>query len=187
MHYPYRILSLLPRIFCLCLLVFAMPAQAERVQILPQFQAYKKPRQMPDLTFVDVKGAGRKLSDYRGKWVLMNIWATWCAPCRKELPQLDNLQEAFADANFLILPVSIDSAETAPKILTFYHQYDLKNLPVLHDRDGKSIKLMSPRGLPTSWLISPSGYAVGEITGYASWDSDAAANLIEMYLQQSPQ
>ncbi|HCM83009.1 MAG TPA: TlpA disulfide reductase family protein [Alphaproteobacteria bacterium] len=185
MHYPYRILWIFPRIFCL-LLLLAAPVQAERVQILSQFHAYKSPRQIPNLSFEDMKGTRKQLSDYRGKWVLINIWATWCAPCRKELPQLDNLQEAFADTNFIILPISIDSPQTAAKILTFYHERDLKNLPILIDRTAAVMKIMRPSGLPVSWLVSPSGMAVGEVTGYASWDSDSAANLIEYYLQQTP-
>lgn len=160
------------------------PAQAENVRILSQFHAYSAPRQVPDIQFEDVKGAKLRLSDYRGKWILLNMWATWCAPCRKEMPQLDNLQNAFADTPFQILPLSIDSAETAPKILTFYHQFQIKNLPILNDRTAESMKLLKPKGLPTSWLIGPNGMAVGEVTGYSNWDSDEAANLIEHYLQK---
>ncbi len=149
------------------------------MQILSQFRAYKTPRQIPDLQFEDVKGTTRRLSDYRGQWVLLNLWATWCAPCRKEMPQLDSLQEVFAETNFRILPISIDGPQTAAKILPFYHQYEIKNLPILNDRESKSMKILNPRGLPASWLIGPDGYAVGEVGGYARWDSEEAANLIE--------
>jgi thiol-disulfide isomerase/thioredoxin len=184
MHYPYRILQILPRVFCV-LLLLAMPAvAAETVPILPQFQAYATPRSLPSIRFMDAKGTQKTMADYRGQWVLLNLWATWCAPCRKEMPQLDSLQEVFAETNFRILPLSIDSSQTAPKIFTFYHDHQIKNLPILNDPSGMTMAALKPRGLPSSWLIAPDGRAVGEVIGYARWDSDAAGNLIEMYLQR---
>lgn len=184
MSYIYRIQRLLPRIFCLALLVFALPAQAESVQILPQFHAYKSPRELPNIRFKDTKGNARSIADYRGQWVLINVWATWCAPCRKEMPQLDSLQEAFEDTNFRILPISIDSPQTASKIPGFYREHEIKYLPMLNDDSASVMRTLSPRGLPMSWLIDPRGNAVGEVSGYARWDSEAAGNLIEHYLQK---
>ena len=184
MHYPYRKWRIWPGIFLLlAALLVGLPARAEMVELLPQYRAYDTPRAMPNLSFQDAKGAWKKISDYRGKWLLVNAWATWCAPCRKEMPELDNLQSAYGEANFQILPISIDSPQTAPRMFQFYHEKQIRNLPLLHDPQGNLMRLMRPRGLPSSWLVNPNGQMVGEIVGYAPWDSDRAANLIEYYLQ----
>jgi thiol-disulfide isomerase/thioredoxin len=169
--------------FLLCWGV-SLPLYAETVPILPQFVAYNSPRDFPALEFQDAKGTWRSLEDYRGQLVLVNLWATWCAPCRKELPQLDNLQAVYASTGFLVLPLSIDSPQTAPKILNFYREQNLRNLPILHDPTGMTMRLLRPRGLPSSYLIGRDGRALGEIIGYARWDSPEAANLVEAYLQR---
>jgi thiol-disulfide isomerase/thioredoxin len=182
MRHFYRLWLALPLFFCL----FAGNGAvlAENVTILPQFYAYGIAQTFPNLEFQDAKGSWRSLSQYRGQWVLVNLWATWCAPCRKEMPQLDRLQEAFKGTPFHILPISLDNPQTAIRIFPFYQEHGLQNLPILSEQEGTIMRTLRPRGLPSSWLIDPQGRAVGEVIGYARWDSEEAGNLIEYYLQR---
>lgn len=182
----YRKLGILPQVFCLLYLLLS-PAHAEDVPLLPQFQAFDAPRDLGDLPFEDAKGKEKSLSDYRGHWVLLNLWATWCAPCRQEMPALDNLQNAFTDhqvAHLVVLPLSVDDAETRTHVFDFFHELNIKHLPILSDGGLNVLKRLHPRGLPTSWLINPNGKAVGEVEGFVQWDSPEAGNLIQYYLQK---
>jgi len=184
MHHPYRKFLFMARVFFLLTLFFACTVHAETLEILPQFEAAEKARDMSNLTFQDAKGNLRHVSDYRGKLVLLNIWATWCVPCRREMPALDNLQGTYRNTLLRILPVSIDNGQSLDKVLAFYHENRIKHLPALVDKNLVMTRELHPMGLPTSFLIDTDGRLVGEIEGFAPWDSAEAANLIEFYLQK---
>ncbi len=175
----------MPRIFFALALCLASAARAETVEILPQFNAYDTPRDMSGLAFQDAKGNWRHISDYRGKLVLLNLWATWCVPCLREMPALDDLQGVYKNTELIVLPVSLDRTSNADKIFDFYRHSYIKHLPVLNDPDMQLMRALHPDGLPTSYLITPDGRAVGKVEGFAPWDSPQAANLIESYLQKN--
>jgi thiol-disulfide isomerase/thioredoxin len=140
-----------------------------------------KPLQMPDLAFVDGDGASKKLSDWKGRTVLLNLWATWCVPCRKEMPALDNLQGKLGSDKFAVVAVNIDT-RNPEKPKAFLQDGNLTRLGVYTDakakvfQDLKSIGLAL--GMPTSVLIDGQGCEIGNIAGPAEWDSEDALKLI---------
>jgi thiol-disulfide isomerase/thioredoxin len=140
-----------------------------------------KPLQMPDLAFVDGEGVAKKLSDWKGRTVLLNLWATWCVPCRKEMPALDNLQGRLGGDKFAVVAVNIDTRD-AEKPKAFLRDGNLTRLGNFSDpkakvfQDLKSIGLAL--GMPTSVLIDGQGCELGNIAGPAEWDSEDALKLI---------
>jgi thiol-disulfide isomerase/thioredoxin len=140
-----------------------------------------KPLQMPDLTFVDGNGNAKKLSDWKGRTVLLNLWATWCVPCRKEMPALDNLEGKLGGDKFAVVAVNIDTRD-AEKPKAFLRDGNLTRLGNFSDskakvfQDLKSIGLAL--GMPTSVLIDGQGCEIGNIAGPAEWDSEDAIKLI---------
>lgn len=141
-----------------------------------------KPLQMPDLAFVDGDGQSKKLSDWKGKTVLLNLWATWCVPCRKEMPALDRLQGKLGSDKFAVVAVNIDTRD-AEKPKAFLRDANLTRLGNFHDtkakvfQDLKSIGLAL--GMPTSVLIDGQGCEIGNMAGPAEWDSPDAIELIK--------
>src|SRR6195952_3186646 len=140
-----------------------------------------KPRQMPDLAFVDGNGQAKKLSDYKGRTVLVNLWATWCVPCRKEMPALDNLQGKLGSDKFAVVAVNIDT-RNAEKPKAFLRDANLTKLGNFSDtkakvfQDLKSIGLAL--GMPTSVLVDGQGCEIANIAGPAEWDSPDALKLL---------
>ncbi|MEP1229143.1 MAG: TlpA disulfide reductase family protein [Litorimonas sp.] len=117
------------------------------------------------------------LSDYHGKVVLLNVWATWCPPCVAEMPSLNALEGQMGGSDFAVVPISLD--RLASDILPFYEDADIENLPAWHDDTfGLSGSLILP-GLPTSILYDRRGREIGRIPGEVDWDSVEAIALIE--------
>jgi len=139
------------------------------------------PLKLPDLAFQDADGKPRKLSDWRGKTVLVNLWATWCVPCRKEMPALDGLQAKLAGPNFEVVAINIDTRDPE-KPRNFLKDAGLTRLGYYTDekaqvfQDLKSIG--RALGMPTSVLVDPKGCEIGTIAGPAEWSSDDAIKLI---------
>jgi thiol-disulfide isomerase/thioredoxin len=144
-----------------------------------------KPLQLPDLAFVDAAGSPRKLSDWKGRTVLLNLWATWCVPCRKEMPALDNLQGKLGgklgSKNFEVVAVNIDTSG-ADKPKAFLKDGNLTRLDFFSDQKAKVFQDLKSAGLalgmPTSVLIDGEGCEIAAISGGAGWDSDEAVKLI---------
>jgi thiol-disulfide isomerase/thioredoxin len=140
-----------------------------------------KPMQLPDLAFLDAAGAPKKLSDWKGRTVLLNLWATWCVPCRKEMPALDNLQGKLGSKNFEVVAVNIDtSGPDKPK--AFLKDGNLSRLDFFADQKAKVFQDLKSAGLalgmPTSVLVDGEGCEIAAISGGAGWDSDEAIKLI---------
>ena len=140
-----------------------------------------KPLVLPDLAFQDAAGAPRKLSDWKGRTVLLNLWATWCVPCRKEMPALDNLQGKLGSKNFEVVAVNIDtSGPDKPK--AFLKDGNLSRLGFFADQKARVFQDLKSAGLalgmPTSVLVDGEGCEIAAISGGAGWDSDEAIKLI---------
>lgn len=144
----------------------------------------KAPEPLPELTFVDGTGAERTLEDWRGRVVLLNLWATWCAPCRKEMPALERLQQALGSDKFQVLALSVDrgGAEASKK---FLDQIDVEALDLFVDPTGRATSQLKAVGLPTTLLIDAQGREIGRLTGPAEWDSEDAKRLIQAVLGSS--
>jgi thiol-disulfide isomerase/thioredoxin len=139
------------------------------------------PLRLPDLTFEDAQGKPRKLSDWRGRTVLLNLWATWCVPCRKEMPALDSLQTRLGGPDFEVVAVNIDTRDPE-KPKNFLKQANLTRLGYFSDQNARIFQDLKgigrALGMPTSVLVDPRGCEIATIAGPAEWASDDAVKLI---------
>jgi thiol-disulfide isomerase/thioredoxin len=140
------------------------------------------PLRLPDLTFENAQGKPKKLSDWRGKTVLLNLWATWCVPCRKEMPALDELQGKLGGKDFEVVAVNIDTRDPE-KPRNFLKEANLTRLAYFNDQKAKAFQDLKAigraLGMPTSVLVDAQGCEIGTIAGPAEWASDDAMKLIK--------
>ena len=136
-----------------------------------------------DATLLDAAGGTSALSDYRGKYVLLNFWATWCAPCRKEMPALDRLQAELGGDGFAVVPVAT-GVNAVPGIKRFFAEAEVHNLPILRDPKQQLSRQMAVLGLPVTVILDPEGREIARMTGDAEWDSDSAKAIIAALLDQ---
>lgn len=129
---------------------------------------------------------GRTLSvtDFSGKYVLLNIWATWCPPCVKELPSLDRLQARMGSPTFEVVALSIDR-KGLDAIRSFYQATSVTNLAVYLDREGKSMSSLKITGLPTTILVDPRGREIARWLGPKEWDEAAAIKEVEVAMAKN--
>jgi thiol-disulfide isomerase/thioredoxin len=147
------------------------------------FNRFDPPRPAPGVDFHDGAGKLLHLADFRGKLVLLNIWATWCAPCRAEMPSLDRLEAALGSQGLVVLPVSLDGG---PAVALFYGEHAVTHLGVyLGAQDGLQ-KAFKFTGVPTSFLIDAKGRMVGSLEGATQWDAPESQALIRFYLDTNP-
>lgn len=133
---------------------------------------------LPDTSFTDPEGNTHSLADYEGKVILVNFWATWCYPCREEMPSLDALQTELGGEDFQV--VTIATGRNPPeKIDKFFTETGVENLPVLLDPKQKLARDMGVVGLPVSVLIDREGKEIARLVGDADWSSDAAKDVIQ--------
>jgi thiol-disulfide isomerase/thioredoxin len=135
------------------------------------------PEVLPDLPFLDEAGTSRSLKEWRGKVVLLNLWATWCAPCRKEMPSLDRLQGELGSDRFEVVAVSADKTgvEGAKK---FLDQIKVEKLAVYADSTVRIHSGLRAIGMPATLLLDTQGREIGRLVGPAEWDSTEAKALI---------
>ena len=148
-----------------------------------KFVAAIPPVQAVDTAFSDGTGAQRKLSDYRGKVVLLSFWATWCPACVIEMPALDRLQRKVVGDDFTVLAVSQDSAGAAV-VSRFLELHRLNQVSVFIDDQRKLGLAFNQNMLPTSILLDPDGREVGRLVGPAEWDSPEAVALIRYFMRR---
>jgi len=144
---------------------------------LRAFLHHKTPKEITAFDFQDEFGKTRTLQDWKGKVVLLNLWATWCAPCREEMPSLDNLKKHFGHEDFDVLAISMDRGGLA-KPKKFYDEKRLKNLELYIDPTTKLMFKLKAIGLPATLLIDKNGREIGRLAGPAQWDSQRGLDLI---------
>ena len=146
------------------------------------FQIAATAKFVGDQTFNDRDGKPRKLTDWKGKTVLLNLWATWCAPCRHEMPALEKLEKAEGGSDFQVVPVSVDLGEP-DKPKNFYSEIKLTALPFFHDGTmgvfNNLKKSALAFGMPTTLLLDKNSCVLGLLSGPAEWASDDAVKLIQ--------
>jgi thiol-disulfide isomerase/thioredoxin len=139
------------------------------------------PLRLPDIAFDDAGGKPKKLSDWRGRTVLLNLWATWCVPCRKEMPALDRLEAKLGGPDFEVVAVNIDTRDPE-KPKSFLKEANLTRLGYFSDQKAKVFQDLKAigraLGMPTSVLVDGKGCEIATIAGPAEWDSDDAVKLI---------
>jgi thiol-disulfide isomerase/thioredoxin len=147
----------------------------------------KSPLKVPDLAFTDAAGKPTSLADFRGRTVLLNLWATWCVPCRKEMPTLDALQGELGSKDFQVMAVNIDTRDP-DKPKKFLKDIGVKKLSYYADPSAKAFQDLKAIGrafgMPTTMLIDPHGCEIGTVAGPAEWASSDAAKLIEAALKK---
>jgi thiol-disulfide isomerase/thioredoxin len=139
------------------------------------------PLRLPDLAFEDAQGQPKKLSDWRGRTVLLNLWATWCVPCRREMPALESLQTKLGGPDFEVVAVNIDTRDPQ-KPKNFLKEANLTRLGYFTDEKAKVFQDLKgigrALGMPTSVLVDGQGCEIATIAGPAEWGSDDAVKLI---------
>lgn len=139
------------------------------------------PRPVPNLTFIDDKGATRRLEQFRGKLILLNVWATWCPPCRREMPTLERLQARLGGPEFEVVALSIDKGGRAA-VESFFDEINVQALTVYVDPTTAVRNDLALTAFPTTLLIDPQGREIGRYTGGADWDSPATVAMLRKYL-----
>jgi len=142
----------------------------------------KSPLKIPDLAFEDASGKPLTLAHWRGRTVLLNLWATWCVPCRKEMPALDALEQRLGGPDFEVVTVNIDTRDPE-KPKTWLKEVGIAKLIYYADPAAKTFQDLKAVGrafgMPTTVLLDPQGCEIGTIAGPAEWASDDALNLIQ--------
>lgn len=148
----------------------------------------KSPLKVPNLAFEDAGGKKMTLADFKGRTVLLNLWATWCVPCRKEMPTLDALQAKLGSADFEVVAVNIDT-RNLDKPKAFLQEIGVSKLNYYADPSAKVFQDLKAVGrafgMPTTLLIDPAGCEIGTIAGPAEWASEDAVKLIQAALGKS--
>ena len=162
--------------------VAAFPAVAEKS--VEGFAIHDSPMPIPELALQQRNGSPATLENFRGKVVLLNIWATWCVPCRKEMPTLDRLQGKLGGPGFEVVALSIDRAgvEVVEK---FYREIAIKNLPIYIDSTGKATRTLKVVGLPTTLLIGADGREIGRLVGPAEWDAPEMVSFLRKHIKET--
>ena len=148
----------------------------------------KSPLLVPALNFQDAAGKPMSLADFRGRTVLLNLWATWCVPCREEMPALDALERKLGGPDFQVVAVNIDTRDpNKPK--AFLKEIGVDTLGYYADPTAKAFQDLKSVGrafgMPTTLLVDPNGCDIGTIAGPAEWASDDAVRLIEAAVKGS--
>jgi thiol-disulfide isomerase/thioredoxin len=145
----------------------------------------KSPLKVPDLSFQDAAGKPLSLANWRGRTVLLNLWATWCVPCRKEMPALDALQQRLGGLGFEVVTINIDTRDP-DKPKAWLKEVGIEKLAYYADPAAKTFQDLKAVGrafgMPTTLLIDPQGCEIGTIAGPAEWASDDAIKLIQAAL-----
>jgi thiol-disulfide isomerase/thioredoxin len=147
------------------------------------FSPLETPRELPELSFINGDGGEMTLDEFTGKTVLLNIWATWCVPCREEMPALDRLQAKLGGPDFEVVPLSIDR-EGLLAVKAFYEELGLKALGIYVDQSGKAQRALSVLGIPTTLLVDQEGRELGRTLGPAEWDSAEIVEFLRSVVEQ---
>lgn len=160
-------------------LALALPLRKPRAQALQgigALHALHEPRKL-DLHFSAADGTARTLADYAGKAVVLNLWATWCVPCVREMPALDDLAKMVAGDGIVVLPVSSDHGGAAA-VQRFYAEHGIENLPILLDPMSAMAHALNVRGIPTTFLIDKNGNELGWLEGSADWSAPDTLTVV---------
>ncbi len=136
---------------------------------------HASPAPVPDAVLLDASDAEHSLTEFKGKWVVLNFWAIWCAPCRQEMPSLDRLQAAMPE--LAVVPIAT-GRNAVEGIERFFAEAGVQNLPILRDPKSDLSRAMGVLGLPVTVILNPDGQEVARLIGDAEWDSDSAKAVL---------
>ena len=151
------------------------------IKLRPQLNLLEVGSTAPDFQAVELpSGRPATIENYRGKVVLLNIWATWCPPCKIEMPSMERLHQKLAGTDFQLVAVSVDE-EDSSVVNKFVKEYGL-TFPVLHNQDGSIRQIYQTTGVPESFVIDRDGVIVKKVIGAADWNAPVNENLIRRLL-----
>jgi len=165
----FRFIFFLSLSFFVCLSAFASG-------LSHRLQYWDVPGNLPPLVFEDADGVQRAVSDFKGRFLLLNVWATWCPPCLDEMPSLDRLQQRFDPETLLVLPLSED--RTPDRAKAYLKAHRLTRLPFAFDAAGRALSAFYLDGLPTTLLIDPQGREIARLFGTYDWNSEEAVSFL---------
>ncbi|WKZ31704.1 MAG: TlpA disulfide reductase family protein [Thermodesulfobacteriota bacterium] len=140
--------------------------------------------EMIDFELPDLSGKTHKLSDFKGKAIFLNFWATWCKPCEEEMPSMQVLSDNLASFPFVIVAVSIDN-DSPENVRKFVEKYDL-TFPVLHDRKGKIKEIYKTTGVPETFIIDQNGVIAEKVRGPRDWTEPSSTRMLMELVQFGP-
>jgi len=149
---------------------------------LPDLKPINPPVVPPAIGFVDAEGDSHTLKEYLGSGVVLNLWATWCAPCVAELPSLAVLAGKLAAQRIVVLPLSSDRGGAAA-VSQFYRAHNIKNLPILLDPEGNAMHALGVSGIPVTFVIDRKGLERASAAGGGDWGSDAAIARVRQLVE----
>ncbi|MBC7156060.1 MAG: TlpA family protein disulfide reductase [Rhodobacteraceae bacterium] len=138
-----------------------------------KLQFHETPRPVPAAVLLDAEDGEHDLSAYAGKYVVLNFWATWCAPCRQEMPSLDRLEAELGGDGFAVVTVAT-GRNPVPAIKRFFDEVAVTHLPILRDPTQGFARSMGVLGLPATMVLNPEGEEIARLIGDAEWDSESA-------------
>lgn len=147
-----------------------------------ELRAVKHPIAARDFYLKDMQGKRVRLGDFQGKVVLLNFWATWCSSCRKEMPSMEQLYQAYNAKDFVIVGVSVDQG--APGEVQAFAEQMQVTFPILHDRDSLVSRLYDNPGVPSSYLIDRQGRIAYRVLGEYDWFGAPARSAVEALLHK---
>lgn len=157
--------------------VYSTGDRLERPMVMTPFTEFSSARRMPELKLQTLDGAAVDLTQYRGKVVFLNVWATWCAPCLREMPELIKLQKKYKDGKVAIIGVSID--EDPAKLPDFLQKYKLSEFETVADPKQECDKVMPLTTVPTNYILDGDGNLIGYLPGYLPWDDADVAPFLQ--------
>ena len=165
----------------LIILIFLLSnSYADEITDFKNLIIKKEQKKYEDLSFLDVDKKQVNLDDYRGKLVLLNFWASWCAPCKEEMPSLDSLQSNKNLNNLQIFPINVGQ-DNEKKAKDFFEELDIKTLNIYFDTTITLAKKFQLRGIPTTILISKDGYEFARIIGSIDFENQKFIKWLSKY------
>lgn len=182
--WPVRLPRSITSALLLLLGWLAMPlTAAEEIPALSTTLTAVDPVEAPDFTLSDMDETAHTLSDLRGNYVLVNFWATWCPPCRKEMPSLESLYQKYRDKSFRVL--AVNQWENPDHVFSYMGQLDVfPTFPILFDPKSEVSERYGVRGLPTSFIIDPQGLIIYRAIGGREFNHPDVITLIETLLKK---
>lgn len=180
----FRLVRLVPLYMALCLGANAVAADGVEDLLAGDMRAmvlHDVPQEVPEVSFTDVDGQEHTLAGFEGRFVVLNFWATWCAPCREEMPSLNALQQLLGGEGFAVVTIA-SGRNPIPAINRFFEEEGVTDLPVYLDPRQTMSRQMGVLGLPITVLLNPEGQEIGRLRGDADWASDEAIALLTVLM-----